>query len=166
MATRGAESNPGELDEFDLFNHLADIAVSLIVRFPSLAAVTHSLQHFFMRPETCAFLSIVTLAFFFAHTAEFWIMVIKRVPCKWSLREYLVDLDNTDAKKTQNPIKNGLEDTFEMKNGNVGVYGLRGRRGKMEDRFDYRDDGEELGLEMYAVYDGHGGDVGTVHELF
>jgi len=47
----------------------------------------------------------------------------------------------------------------ELKDNSVGVYALQGRRPKMEDRFSYINDSAKLGIEYWAVFDGHGGDV-------
>jgi hypothetical protein len=47
----------------------------------------------------------------------------------------------------------------ELKGNCVGIYALQGRRPKMEDKFSYVNDSATLGLEYWAVFDGHGGDV-------
>ncbi|XP_033124980.1 protein phosphatase 1L-like [Anneissia japonica] len=46
---------------------------------------------------------------------------------------------------------------WELKEDNIGIYSIQGRRPHMEDRYDYADDSGKSGVMFYGVYDGHGG---------
>ncbi|XP_035205266.1 protein phosphatase 1L-like [Stegodyphus dumicola] len=48
-------------------------------------------------------------------------------------------------------------DSWEFINENCGVYAIKGRRPRMEDRFSVISD-KESGISMYGIFDGHGGD--------
>ncbi|KAI1288026.1 Protein phosphatase 1L [Halotydeus destructor] len=50
-------------------------------------------------------------------------------------------------------------DILELKHNSIGGYGIRGRRGTMEDRMSFVDETETLGIQFYGVFDGHGGDA-------
>lgn len=50
--------------------------------------------------------------------------------------------------------------TVQLSYGHAGVYSLQGRRPNMEDCFSLKNNvSKELGIDYYAVYDGHGGPV-------
>jgi serine/threonine protein phosphatase PrpC len=52
-----------------------------------------------------------------------------------------------------------LDEHYEVKGSRVGIFAIRGRRGKMEDMFDYVNQTDGLGVELYGVFDGHGSEV-------
>ena len=56
-------------------------------------------------------------------------------------------------------LTSGLQDSVQLKQRMVAVYAVRGRRANMEDMFDYVNETERLGVELFAVFDGHGSDV-------
>ncbi|KAK9510587.1 hypothetical protein O3M35_005334 [Rhynocoris fuscipes] len=48
--------------------------------------------------------------------------------------------------------------SWDLKEGNVAVYAVQGRRPKMEDRFVVNENINGTGVHLYAVFDGHGGE--------
>lgn len=59
----------------------------------------------------------------------------------------------------------GLDDKYEVKGDRVGIFAIRGRRGKMEDAYDYVNETQGLGIEIYGVFDGHGSEVSNISVL-
>lgn len=49
--------------------------------------------------------------------------------------------------------------SWEYKAGNVAVFAVQGRRPHMEDRFVINENIKNTGVSLFAVFDGHGGDV-------
>ncbi|XP_071797998.1 protein phosphatase 1L-like [Asterias amurensis] len=46
---------------------------------------------------------------------------------------------------------------WELREDNVAVYSIQGRRPRMEDRYDFVHDKNHSGVAMYGIFDGHGG---------
>lgn len=55
--------------------------------------------------------------------------------------------------------------SWEHKVGNVAAFAVQGRRPHMEDRFVIKDNINNTGLSMFAVFDGHGGTVMSIFLL-
>lgn len=49
--------------------------------------------------------------------------------------------------------------SWELREGDVAAYAVQGRRPKMEDRFVVNDNVNDTGVALFAVFDGHGGEV-------
>ncbi|XP_077988035.1 protein phosphatase 1L-like [Glandiceps talaboti] len=65
-----------------------------------------------------------------------------------------------DAKVTLDSTQNDGVKTptyWELRQENVAVYAIQGRRPRMEDRYDVVHDRENTGLALYGIFDGHGG---------
>lgn len=56
--------------------------------------------------------------------------------------------------------------SWELKEGNVAVFAVQGRRPKMEDRFVVNENINGTGVHLYAVFDGHGGEVSISYLYF
>lgn len=49
--------------------------------------------------------------------------------------------------------------SWELTENNVAVFAIQGRRPRMEDRFVVNPDIDGTGISLYAIFDGHGGEV-------
>lgn len=56
--------------------------------------------------------------------------------------------------------------SWELREGEVSAYAVQGRRPKMEDRFVVNDNIDNTGVALFAVFDGHGGEVSLVTLIF
>ena len=56
------------------------------------------------------------------------------------------------------PSRNGNSE-WEYNAENVAVYAIQGRRPRMEDRFVVNENFQDTGVSLYAIFDGHGGEV-------
>ncbi len=117
-----------------------------------------------MKP-TFVFLTLILMFVLICHSFDYWIKCLTRSTIKFVKRlNVCLSLAST-ALTTLLPnvecITGIANDNVinELKGNCVGIYALQGRRPKMEDRFSYINDSARLGLEYWAVFDGHGGDV-------
>lgn len=69
--------------------------------------------------------------------------------------------DSSTFKSIQLQSRND-NSSWEYKAGNVAVFAVQGRRPHMEDRFVINENIKNTGVSLFAVFDGHGGDVSTV----
>lgn len=122
-----------------------------------------SVSFLIMRPETFAFVIAIFIVFAITHNFE---TVSALVSSRLNKSQWfkLLKLSSRDSSIKSDMISalftSGLADVYELKpEPKVAIFGIRGRRGKMEDKFDYINEIQSLGIEMYAVFDGHGSDV-------
>ncbi|XP_076635042.1 protein phosphatase 1L isoform X1 [Colletes latitarsis] len=55
-------------------------------------------------------------------------------------------------------VNNGVKLSWELKQGYIAAYAVQGHRAHMEDRFVVKEDMNNTGVSLFAVFDGHGGD--------
>lgn len=55
--------------------------------------------------------------------------------------------------------KDALSRNWKFEGKNIGVYAIKGRRSQMEDRFVIKSNIMNTGISLFAVFDGHGGEV-------
>lgn len=58
-----------------------------------------------------------------------------------------------------NAANSGDKISWELKQGYVAAYAVQGHRAHMEDRFVINEDISNTGVSLFAVFDGHGGEV-------
>lgn len=56
-------------------------------------------------------------------------------------------------------MNNGIKFSWELKQDYIAVYAVQGHRARMEDRFVVNEDINNTGVSLFAVFDGHGGEV-------
>lgn len=124
-----------------------------------------------MRPETFAVVTLVLCILCLSHTFDLWSPAFAQTVPRASWIKFFAAIrgsaaasgrDADPSDKLSSFFTSGLQDSYHLKKGNVGVYAIRGRRAKMEDMFDYVDERQRLGIELFGVFDGHGSDVSLV----
>lgn len=60
-----------------------------------------------------------------------------------------------------NNAANAEKISWELREGYVAAYAVQGHRAHMEDRFVVNDDINNTGVSLFAIFDGHGGQVGA-----
>jgi len=53
----------------------------------------------------------------------------------------------------------GVKLSWELKQDHIAAYAVQGHRAQMEDRFVVNDDTNNTGVSLFAIFDGHGGEV-------
>ena len=118
-----------------------------------------------MRPETLTLVTAVILILCLSLTFDLWAGVIAANVNKisrhasWIKFFSSVKSSNDPADPRISFFTSGLQDSYHLKQGSMGVFAIRGRRAKMEDMFDYVNEIDKLGIELFGVFDGHGSDV-------
>lgn len=51
--------------------------------------------------------------------------------------------------------------SWELKQGYIAAYAVQGHRARMEDRFVVNQDMNNTGVSLFAIFDGHGGEVSS-----
>lgn len=170
-----------DLDDLELFwstivSHFRLLYKSLIslshtsVSWPSVPSMstfhqlTHRLTTYVMKPQSMALVFLVIVVAIVCHTFEYWLKSLTRSTISLVKRLNLGFAYASTALTTILPavecISRISENVVqELENNCVGVYAIQGRRPKMEDKFTYVNDSARLGIEYWAVFDGHGGDV-------
>lgn len=126
-----------------------------------------------MRPETLTLMSALIILICLSMTSDVWTAVLAanfhRISrhAAW-IKFFSVVKSSTGGKKegredAMSFFTSGLQESYQVKQGNLGIYAIRGRRAKMEDMFDYVDQIDKLGIELFGVFDGHGSDVSISH---
>jgi protein phosphatase 1L len=134
------------------------------VNWTTISYLLNWMSLYVMKP-TIAFLTLILLFALICHSFDYWIKCLTRSTIKFAKRLNvglsLVSTALTTLLPNVECITGIANDNVinELKGNFVGVYALQGRRPKMEDKFSYVNDSARLGLEYWAVFDGHGGDV-------
>ncbi|CAG2107006.1 unnamed protein product [Medioppia subpectinata] len=165
-----------DLDDYELFwstivSHFQLLSKSVVNLFEiNLMTIREGFQQLVslaMRPQTLAALSLILLLALICHTCEYWIKSVIRTTINWTKRVNigltLVSTALTALLPSVECITRIADNVIEeYKDNCVGVYALQGRRPKMEDKFTYVNDSQRLGIEYWAVFDGHGGDSAAI----
>lgn len=56
-------------------------------------------------------------------------------------------------------VNTGIKLSWELKQDHIAAYAVQGHRARMEDRFVVNDDMNNTGVSLFAIFDGHGGEV-------
>ena len=84
--------------------------------------------------------------------------------CKWKFKEIPHKISVTNDSDKDNHIwkENAVfrNNSHEAKSCDMAAFSMQGRRKTMEDRFNYLAHNFEHNYSLYAVFDGHGGEVG------
>jgi len=116
------------------------------------------LRLYFIRPEVFIFSAVVFLVLLYLQTVDSWSQsLISRI-------QYSLGRGATSKVQRLSYFVNGSAGgsdklSWELQEGDVAAYAVQGRRPKMEDRFVVNDDINGTGVSLYAVFDGHGGEV-------
>lgn len=116
---------------------------------------------YLIKPETiaCCLMTIVLLSYL--NSVDTW---CKLVVSKAHLA-LGVDLSYKRTIGKLSVLGNDNRTSWELRQKNVGVYALQGRRGKMEDRFSVVFNEGASGIDIYGVFDGHGGVVSAYIDI-
>lgn len=135
---------------------LSKFFVGVPLNFPYLNYVWKLLRVYVIKPEVVLLTLCVVVICMYIQFVDVWSRsLIDRIR--------LSVTGNVAARGTPRMFK-GLGDfdsssTWEQTEDNVSVYAIQGRRPRMEDRFVMNTDISGTGISLYAVFDGHGGEV-------
>lgn len=86
------------------------------------------------------------------------LMLIK---CYIDANDFFVSFDQVSKLQflVNDSVNNGVKLSWELKQGNIAAYAVQGHRARMEDRFVVNENLNNTGVSLFAVFDGHGGEV-------
>lgn len=61
--------------------------------------------------------------------------------------------------------KDALSKNWKFEGKNVALYAIKGRRSQMEDRYVIKTNIMDTGISLFAIFDGHGGEV-SINKIF
>ncbi|XP_071951356.1 protein phosphatase 1L-like [Antedon mediterranea] len=127
-----------------------------------LAMLSRVTKSVFLKYETLILIALIIFVYRYILNGDNVRMVIERAK-RYSTVGYerLPKSAGNGPRKPffENIVFGSAQETIqrELKEDNIGVYAIQGRRSHMEDRYDYADDSSQSGISFYGVYDGHGG---------
>lgn len=116
------------------------------------------LRLYLLRPEVliCGLVMVLVLAYLQA--AESWGLLGRGSSAGGSIRSLFGSWSLVNGSEAV-----GVSTlSWELREGDVAAYAVQGRRPKMEDRFVVNDNINDTGVALYAVFDGHGGEVSSL----
>lgn len=126
------------------------LGLPLNTAFPGY--VWRILRLYILRPEIIILSAILFVIFMYLQTLDMW--------SRGLFARLLFSLDKSlNAEKFVATGKPYGGKCWELKEGNVAAYAVQGRRLNMEDRFVINEDINNTGISLFAVFDGHGGEV-------
>lgn len=110
-----------------------------------------------LKPEVLVCGVVLVVMIFYLQAVDVWRRtLLGRI-------QYTLGRSTSKVSKLQflvnNSLNNGEKLSWELREGYVAAYAVQGHRARMEDRFVVNDDISNTGVSLFAVFDGHGGEV-------
>lgn len=133
---------------------LSSKLASVKSKFSSFYIMWKYVQFYIVKPEVIFCLALLLCLFIisgniFQSTNEF----LKKISRSFTFVGY----DNFQQLLADE--KDALSKIWKFEGKNIGVYAIKGRRSQMEDRFVIKSNIMNTGISLFAVFDGHGGEV-------
>ncbi|XP_071450568.1 protein phosphatase 1L [Hetaerina americana] len=135
---------------------ISRFAVGLPLNFAPLNYAWRILRWCLLKPEFIVFGAVLFVVLVYLQAVDVWSRTL--------LAKLQTTIGRTASSKVQRLqlFVNGSVDSdkvnWELNEGNVAVYALQGARPRMEDRFVAKENIENTGISLFAVFDGHGGE--------
>ncbi|KAL6467660.1 hypothetical protein MHYP_G00233370 [Metynnis hypsauchen] len=126
-----------------------------------LSLLGRIMRYFLLRPETL-FLLCISLALwsYFFHTDEVKTIVKSSRDAVKMVKGKVAEIMQNDKFGGLDVLDAEFSKTWELKNNNVAVYAIQGRREHMEDRFEVLTDLlNKSHPSIFGIFDGHGGEA-------
>lgn len=128
---------------------LSKYGVGLPLNTAFLSYIWRLLKLYVVRPEIILLSAILCILILYLQTLDVWSRGIYA----------RLLLSMTKSKEIISGEKPYGGQSWELREDNTGVYSLQGRRLRMEDRFVIQQDINNTGISLFAIFDGHGGEV-------
>uniref|UniRef100_A0A023F8K4 Putative serine/threonine protein phosphatase n=1 Tax=Triatoma infestans TaxID=30076 RepID=A0A023F8K4_TRIIF len=134
---------------------LSKFAVGLPLNTSYFSYIWRLIRFYIIKPEVVLLTLFLVVLFMYIQAVEVWSRSLVN-----KLRLSVTSSIPTKSQKLQYFKVSGDFDklSWELKEGNIAVYAVQGRRPKMEDRFVVNENINGTGVHLYAVFDGHGGE--------
>lgn len=111
-------------------------------------------QFYIAKPEVLLFLALLFCVFFFTGTLfQFANGFLKKFNRNFSITGF------NNFQQLMVDEKDALSKNWKFDGKNVALYAIKGRRSQMEDRYVIKTNIMDTGISLFAIFDGHGGEV-------
>lgn len=118
------------------------------------------LQFYITKPEVIFCLALLLcLLFFSGNLLQSTNGFFKKINRRFSL----IGLNNFQQLMADE--KDALGKNWKFQGKNVGLYAIKGRRSQMEDRYVIKTNIMDTGISLFAIFDGHGGEVSNNNNI-
>lgn len=136
---------------------ISRFAVGLPLNSAPVSYLWRLLRIYILKPEVLILSAVLFIILVYIQAVDVWshnllgrlTYTIGRSTSKVQRLQYFVN----------GAVSGGEKLSWEMKEGIVAAYAVQGRRPRMEDRFVVNEDINKTGVSLFAVFDGHGGEV-------
>ncbi|XP_025154444.1 protein phosphatase 1L-like, partial [Harpegnathos saltator] len=109
-----------------------------------------------LRPEMLICGMVLVIILFYVQAVNVWSRALMgrihytlgRTTSKVSKLQFLVN----------DSVNNGVKLNWELKQDYIAAFAVQGHRARMEDRFVVNEDVNNIGISLFAIFDGHGGE--------
>ncbi|KAL0128638.1 hypothetical protein PUN28_003788 [Cardiocondyla obscurior] len=123
----------------------------------SLGHLYRIMRFYVLKPEVLICGVILAIILFYIQAVDIWSRAflgkiqytLGRTTSKVSTFKFLVN----------NTANVGTKHSWELKQDHIAAYAVQGHRARMEDRFVVNDDMNNTGVSLFAIFDGHGGEL-------
>ncbi|XP_072750266.1 protein phosphatase 1L isoform X1 [Anoplolepis gracilipes] len=109
-----------------------------------------------LKPEVLVCGMILAIILFYIQAVDIWTKALL------GKIQYTLGRTTTKVSKLQflvnDSVNNAVKLSWELKQGHIAAYAVQGHRARMEDRFVVKEDMNNTGVSLFAVFDGHGGE--------
>lgn len=136
---------------------ISRFAVGLPLNSAPISYLWRLLRIYILKPEVLIFSAVVFVILVYLQAVDVWSRTLL------GRLTYTIGRSTSKVQRLQyfvnGSVSGGEKFSWELKEGIVAAYAVQGRRPRMEDRFVVHDDINKTGVSLFAVFDGHGGEV-------
>lgn len=111
-------------------------------------------QFYISKPEVILFLALfIFICFYTGNLFQYANEFMKKFNRKLSMNRF------NDLQQLMIDEKDALSKNWSFVGKNVALYAIKGRRSQMEDRYVIKTNINDTGISLFAIFDGHGGEV-------
>jgi protein phosphatase 1L len=136
---------------------ISRFAVGLPLNSAPVSYLWRLLRIYILKPEVLIFSAILFVILVYLQAVDVWSRTLL------GRLTYTIGRSTSKVQRLQyfvnGSVSGGEKLSWELKEGIVAAYAVQGRRPRMEDRFVVNADINKTGVSLFAVFDGHGGEV-------
>lgn len=130
-------------------------------KFNSFYNMWKYVQFYLIKPEVLFFLALIfCLLIFSGNLFQNTYGFFKKINRSMSYIGF------NNFQRLMNDDKDALSKNWKFMGTNVGLYAIKGRRSQMEDRYVINTNIMNTGISLFAIFDGHGGEVSNNYIIF
>lgn len=136
---------------------ISRFAVGLPLNSAPVSYVWRLLRIYILKPEVLILSAVLFVILVYLQAVDVWSRtLLGRLTCT-------IGRSTSKVQRLQyfvnGSVSGGEKFSWELKEGIIAAYAVQGRRPRMEDRFVVNEDINKTGVSLFAVFDGHGGEV-------